>query len=165
MILFELGIPQATGTTFSPYGPYSPTQPGNTQFVFAGDYGPTAIVWYNDIRAPNTLDFALGDIIGVNTQGVPLVVSYDKMVWGYSRIRPDEWYYLRSLFRLTRRGNNGNVRVRFPQPSGVVECSAVWEQLTQSSRTSSGFENISLTFSQLARYDDIPPEMVWQPMQ
>lgn len=166
--LFALGVPfTAEIDGFSPYGPYQPQQNPTPQYSLAGAYGSSEIVWYQDIRDPNTLDFTPAPPVATNPVGAPLVVAYDRMTWGYTKLRPDEWYYLRFVYRLSRRGNAGAVRVRFPQPSGLVECSALFEQISASTRVPGVFTGIGLVFSQLARVDrqtNIPaPAMVWLP--
>lgn len=165
MGLFAIGVPfTSSADGISPYGPYDPLRPDITQFTFAGTYGAPDIRWYTDIRDPNALNFQPAAPSATNLQGMPLVVSYDRMTWGYTKIRPDEWYYLRNVFRLARRGNKGLVRVRFPQPAGIVETSAVWEQLPQTARNVGYFSDVALTFSQLGRTDNSVPDLVWLPM-
>lgn len=163
--LFAIGILTPDMTSgLSPYGPTDPHTADVLQFALTGVYGTTAsVLWYNDIRDPNTLDFQAAQPTAVNPLGAPLITSYTRMVWGYTKLRPEEWYYLQSLFRQSRKGSNRQVRVRWPQPDGIAETSAVWEQLSTSTRLPNTFTNIQLTFSQLGRTDGFAPALVWLP--
>lgn len=158
--LFAIGIYQGTSETYNPLIPGQFQNPFLT--ISSSQY---QLVWYPQIAPARQSTHTPPPVVGIDFVGQPTARGYAKMVWTYPFLRPDRWYYLYNLFRLTRMSIGsltGHVKIQWPDPvSGTTQiASARWDALDTISREMPVIKGINLTFSHVA-IDDTSVVGTW----
>jgi hypothetical protein len=152
--LYLLGINQGATLVGSGW------QQNPTQILppFSGIYGgPYGYVLDTTIRAPKFVQYSPAQTIGNDSQGSPVVRSYPQMVWQYSTMRPDYWFYLKNLYKLSGNAPPGYqylVLLQYPDQSGnnePIQVLARWDPPTQGQRQVGAYYNATLKFTYLGQ--------------
>lgn len=160
--LFAIGVYEGVGS------PYNPNLPSQFQPAFltlaSSQYN---LVWYPQIAPARQSVHAPPPVVGTDFDGQPTVRGYSMMTWTYPFLKPDRWYLLYNLFRLTRMNIGvltGHVKIQWPDPvSGTPQIvSARWDTFSTVQRDMPIINNINLTFSHLA-IDDTAVVGTWLP--
>lgn len=161
---FGIGVYQAPGTYIFA-GP--PTAPPPAIQIIPGitSIDPYTLSWYQ-IRDPSDVQHTPPQALGTDLGGQPAVRGYSLMTWTYKYLKPEEWYALFRIFRLSRMAagpHTGKVEIQWPDPeSGVNQiASARWDQIDKAQRDFAQFLNVTLTFSHIS-IDDTTATGVWR---
>lgn len=134
------------------------TSPTEILPPFSGIYGGTyGYVLDTTIRAPKYVQYLPAQSIGNDELGNPVVRSYPQMTWQYTTLRPDYWYYLKNLYKLSGNAPPGYqylVLLQYPDQSGnnvPVQTLARWNPPTQGNRQVGAYYNVQLTFTYLGQ--------------
>src|SRR4029077_16395372 len=155
-VLFHYDTGQTTGGTligsgFAP-APFTLAPPGSG--LYGGQYG---YVVYTTIRAPKVLQIQPAQSIGIDNLGNPVVRGFPQAIWSYSTLRPDYWYYLRWLWKLSGQAPPGYqylVVHQYPDQSGnnnPVQQLARWDPPTHGYRNVGAYVGVQLKFTYLGQ--------------
>lgn len=160
--LFGIGTYQSIsgGTVYAGGFPTSAFQLGNP---YAGTYGGQfGYVLDTRIRAPKQVQYLPAGEIGMDSVGTPVVRGYPQMLWTYSALRPDYWYYLINTYNQSGRtvpGFQYLVLLQYPDTSGnnnPVQVLARWDPPTHGARTVGAYLSIQLKFTYLGQLTLVP---------
>lgn len=124
---------------------------------FAGQWGGQyGFLVDTSVRDPKNVALTPAPMIGLDSVGTPVVRGYPQMTWSYSTLRPDYWYYLLWLHRLsamTPPGFQYLVLAMYPDlgTGEPTQQTARWDPPTFSQRTVGAFYGVTLRFTYLGQ--------------
>jgi hypothetical protein len=157
LVPFGIGTYQSVsgGTTI---GAGFPTTAFSLTHPYAGTYGGTMGYLLDlTIRTPAQVQYTPALEVGLDGYGASVVRSYPSMVWSYSTLRPDYWYYLMQLYRqsvYTPPGFQYLVLLQYADPAGsgtAIQQLARMDPPVVGQRTSSVYQNIQLKFTYIGQ--------------
>lgn len=168
---FGIGIYQSmsggtvvdNGAPATSQGAFSLTSP------LAGTYGGTyGFVIDTTIRAPVNVGYTPAPEIAMDSLGYSVVRSYPSMVWGYTTLRPDYWYYLLNLYRQSSVAPapfQYQVLLQYPDPFGsgdLLQTLARFDPPTFSDRDVGAYYGVTLNFTYMGQQqlDSLTPIMI-----
>lgn len=131
-----------------------PTSPGTVFHPYAGLYGGTyGYLLDTTIKQPQETQYTPAQEIGLDTVGVSVVRGFPQIVWTYTTMRPDYWYYLQWLYLKSARvpaGYQYLVLVQYPSQDGLntpIQQLARMNPPIYTNRTVASFNGVTLTFT------------------
>lgn len=155
MGLFGIGTyqPISGGTQV---GPGFPIQPAVLAPPFSGVYGGTyGYVLDTTIRAPKQMVYTPAPLLSLDAGGSPVVRGWPEIIWTYSSLRPDYWYYFQHLYHrsaITPPGFQYLVLLQYPDESGnntPVQTLAYFTPPTHSARQVGAYLGVTLHFTKV----------------
>jgi hypothetical protein len=156
MGLFGIGTYQSVsgGTVYNGGGPWQPYgffQNYNPQGgVGGGTYG---FIVDATIKQPQTVVKTPPQLLGLDTNGVAVVRGYPQLTWGYSTMRPDDWYYLKWVYTQSSRSLPAYqyfVLLQYPDPEqngALTQILARMEPPVYTSHITHAFQGVTLKFT------------------
>jgi hypothetical protein len=131
---------------------------------YAGIYGGTyGFLLDTTIRSPQQTTYTPAPEIGLDATGVSVVRGYPSIVWSYTTLRPDFWYYLKWLYWQSAMNTPPPyqylVLVQYPDTSGYnnpVQVLARMDPPTHSYRDVAAYYGATLTFKYIGQAQIIP---------
>lgn len=122
--------------------------------VWGGNYG---FVVDTTIRAPKAVQYVPAPMIGLDSTGVPVVRGYPQMIWSYSTLRSDHWYYFLNLYNQagsTQPAFQYQVLLQYPAQDGSatpVQVLAHMDPPKHAFKSVGAYNGVMLTFTYLGQ--------------
>lgn len=122
--------------------------------LYGGIYG---YILYTTIRAPKMTQYTPAPSIGNDPLGNPVVRGFPQMLWTYSTLRPDYWYFFKQLYILagqTLPAYQYLVLIQYPDLSGneaPVQILARFDPPTHAYRDVGAYYGVQLRFTYLGQ--------------
>ena len=131
---------------------------------YAGVYGGTyGFLVDTTIRAPQQTTYTPASEIGLDATGISVIRGFPQIVWSYTTMRPDFWYYLKWLYWQSAMNTPPPyqylVLIQYPDTSGYnnpVRVLARMDPPTHSFRDVGAFYSVTLTFRYLGQAQLLP---------
>jgi hypothetical protein len=151
------GFISAHGPSLRVANPYSGT--------FGGTYG---FVLNTIMRQPKVHQYTPAPSIGLDGTGLPVIRGFPTIVWAYSSLRPDFWYYLKNLYQLagsTPAGFQYLVLLQYPDESNPngntpIQQLAYWDPPAHAFRDVGAFYGVTLTYRYVGQLQLSPNAIV-----
>lgn len=133
--------------------------------TFGGTYG---FVLNTIMRQPKVHQYSPAPSIGLDGTGVPVVRGFPTIVWAYSSLRPDYWYYLRNLYQLagsTPAGFQYLVLLQYPDESNPnvntpIQQLAYWDPPAHAFRDVGQYAGVTLSFRYVGQAQLVPGTVI-----